>query len=447
MEHAMEKTSVAAGYVQVSQMKGVAAAMVTGIDMDGDGIPDCLQGGNRPKVGDGPAQMARAMYIGADLDGDGIPDALQRGPNLTSMTSTVEDKHRLFISGQHTAWAWRVCKAVFKQLNAPLPPDGATYVSAPPFNLPELPEGSESFPKEYRQLNVPCYGGILDEIMELFKDSDFLRCAREMRVKIPEYKIDSFLKGKMEIVREMVEAAKARSDCNDQNTQAAERLKAFADAFECINDADFQNLNDWNRFMNDHVGADWRMKLSFEKVLSNFGFDDEFASALRQQTTEERDDKLGTTQTVTWEYQGLRWVSKAMTGFKPAGCLTDVVNLVFAMKRYNPSDVEAGITESKIIEVIKEFRSEVNDPTKLWVPTHLIVDCESDDMLAWCLVKSIHERTKTQPSVIAQLPTDEEANSIAQHLEHDPRCKILRDPESRNMKALSQYWSFLKPKD
>jgi len=280
--------------------------------------------------------------------------------------------------------------------------------------------------------------------MTLFKDEAILACAADMRIKIPEYKIDGFLKGKMRNVRDMVEAARARTDCVGPNIDAAIRLKRFADAFESLNDADFKDISDWKKFVGQYVPSGWEKRLSFDDVLGNFGFEDAFARALRKQTVEVTDGKVGTTQTVTWEHQGLRWVGKSLGGFKPAGCLTDVVNLVFAMKGYTPAQIDAGLSATDIGRVIRQFtQHDLRDSTKLWVPTHLLVDCESDDMLAWCVVETINKLNRTQLAVLAQLPEDSEADRIQEFLSSRMGRNVIvfRDPQSRNMKALSQYWA------
>merc|ERR1719350_659048 len=64
----------------------MASAVVSGVDMNRDGIPDALQrGGGYGYQGSygyqGPPgpQMASAVVSGVDMNRDGIPDALQRG--------------------------------------------------------------------------------------------------------------------------------------------------------------------------------------------------------------------------------------------------------------------------------------------------------------------------------------------------------------------------------
>lgn len=387
----------------------------------------------------------------ADAAGGAAPNG---GDAAAGAEPKVESPHKLFICGQHTEAAWTICKEWFKEDGIPVPGATASSCSTPPFNVPELPKGSASFPDDFKQLNVPCYGGILDEVMTLFDDKKFKACAARMKIKIPEYKIDSFLKGKMRDVRAMLLAARELPGFRGKNEAAADKLEAFADAFENIKDDKFKAHVDWTEFMAKHVSGKWESKLSFDDVLSNFGFEDKFAKALREKATEVKDEKQGTTQTVTWQHQGLRWVSKAMTGFKPAGCLTDVVNLVFAMEGYSQADVkwvekdvEKGLTEAQIKDVIRTFRQRQESgykkpDSKLWVPTHMMVDCESDDMLAWCLVESIKK-----PKVLVQLPIESKADNIEKFLCKSSDCKVFRDPGSRNMKALEGYWSFVAQAD
>lgn len=342
---------------------------------------------------------------------------------------------RLYMSGQHTQAAWNACQ---EWLESGVPAASEIRASTPPFNLPELPSGKVSFPAGCQKINVPVYGGILDEVMTLFDIEDVRACATDLKIRIPEYKIDTFLKGQMPHVREMVEAATARTDCDSKNRKAAQKLKAFADDFEKVKDEDFKSLSDWKKFVETHVPLGWEDRLSFDEVLGNFGFDAAFASALRQQTVEVKHSKDATDQTVTWQHYGVRWVAKSLCGYKPVGCLTDVVNLVFAMMGYSPAEIEAGLSETRIREIIRQFARDEKDRKELWVPTHLVLDCESDDMLGWCLVERMHRRAGTKLSVLAQLPEESQADGIEEFLKG--KCKVFRDPDSRNIKAISQYW-------
>merc|ERR1712136_713713 len=47
--------------------------------------------------------------------------------------------------------------------------------------------------------------------------------------------------------------------------------------------------------------------------------------------------KDGKVETSILEQFSLRWLGKALTGFKPKGCLTDLVNLIFAMENIEPN--------------------------------------------------------------------------------------------------------------
>merc|ERR1719272_1716984 len=62
----------------------VGGRMVVGQDLDGDGIPDVLQGRpggfNQGGVPMAAANVGGRMVVGQDLDGDGIPDVLQGPP-------------------------------------------------------------------------------------------------------------------------------------------------------------------------------------------------------------------------------------------------------------------------------------------------------------------------------------------------------------------------------
>lgn len=315
-----------------------------------------------------------------------------------------------------------------------------------------LPDGSETFPKECSKYDVPCYGPILDEVMKIFAISEIRQKADEMKIKIPEYKVDTFIKGKMKKVQELANAASQRDDCTGKNAEAVEALKRFADAFANVNEKEMTSMDLWKAFIGKHVVvADWQDKLSFNDVLQNFGFDATFAQSLRQQSLEVTDTKTGATQTTTWEQEGVRWVSKALGGFKPVGCLVDAVNLVFAlMGKTNVEEMrKAADAEKQIREVLSTFcgiMEKKHTQHIQWIPTHFMPDCESDDMLAWCLLEYIHKLKGSKLIVKAQLPAVEDADGakemerVESILKNRLKAEVFKDDASRNLDPIKQYW-------
>ena len=188
-----------------------------------------------------------------------------------------------------------------------------------------------------------------------------------------------------------------------------------------------------------------------ERVIHDiFGFSDATAAALRASEVAKRDKASGEVTTVSLEHAALRWVSKALGGFGPAGCFTDLVNLVFAMMNRPPcgdlvsmpsriaSATAAPLipSETEILLVLAAFQQRLAagrsdwlhgsggalrvKSQPLWVPTHLVMDCESDDTLCWALLTHMHACLKESNDdsdggvrdglqVIAQLPSSEPA--------------------------------------
>lgn len=355
-------------------------------------------------------------------------------------------KPKYWIMGQHTATALKESLDWLPGKKLPGAPD--VKFSGPAFNIPELPAGTASFPKDKCQkLDVACFGSILDEVMTIFDEPGVKNIAKEMNVQIPEYRIDTFLQGKTRYIKEMASVAKGMGG----NTDAVKKLSEFADAFSKLDPKTITNVSDWRKFVTPYVveanKAVWPNKLAFRDVLGNFGFDQAFADKLRSTKKKVKDDKTGVESDSTWENEGCRWVAKSLGAYKPVGCLVDVVNLIFAMLEKRPEDVEkmkmAPDAEVQIKRVIAEFvgRLKNKDFKKLWVPNYTLLDCEVDDMLAWCLLKYIHSTMKTKYCVLVQLPADEFAEKMKPELrKKEPGLKHFTDPGSRNLKAIQHLW-------
>ena len=138
------------------------------------------------------------------------------------------------------------------------------------------------------------------------------------------------------------------------------------------------------------------------------------------------------------EQYSLRWLSKAMAGYNVAGCLTDVANLIFAMNGDPPTKVPS---EKDVADVIEKVTGKLRarDWAGLWIPSEMVHDAETDDQLAWLLLRHIHNCRGTTLQVLVQLPTPTlEATELE---EFDVRfkeqgCETFRDPSSRNAKAI-----------
>merc|ERR1712087_335083 len=98
-------------------------------------------------------------------------------------------------------------------------------------------------------------------------------------------------------------------------------------------------------------------------------------------------------------------------------------------------------SESYIIKTLKEFSNILSEGNtdSLWIPTHLVHDAESDDMLCWLLLEHILRVRGLYVKVLIQLPSDEHVNEIARKLAGMPHTNVIRDVDSQNVKAIQDY--------
>merc|ERR1712087_217957 len=181
------------------------------------------------------------------------------------------------------------------------------------------------------------------------------------------------------------------------------------------------------------MGRDgWERKLHFDHLLDNFGFDKEASDVLRKQEYIYPDGEA-----VTLESHAFRWLSKAFAAYGVEGCLTDVVNLIFAMMGIIPKDLD----EHQIADYVDQFRKNYfakRDFSALWVPSYFVMDAETDDSLAWIILACAHEARGTELKTFVQFPADEEFNKPAAKLETFKGVHMFRDPKSKNKDAVKQ---------
>lgn len=205
--------------------------------------------------------------------------------------------------------------------------------------------------------------------------------------------------------------------------------------------------DEFQEIVERHCNKGWEDKLHFDLVLvENFGMSKEASTKLRE-TKIEVEDKDAKVQ-VTLEHHALRWLTKAFKGYGPVGCLTDVVNLVYAMLNLEQPDKA---DETEVIKVVKQMQGflDKSDFSTLWVPTHLAHDAESDDSLSWLLLEHIHKTMETKLEVLIQLPKDDKLKDVHAFLEaHSQASKqvtvqVYADPDSSNGKAVGSTWNQL----
>jgi hypothetical protein len=344
---------------------------------------------------------------------------------------------RVFMSCQQTPFVQQEMK---RWLGAPAAEAGAHIrASIMPFNLKTQADGSMSYSMVDGTIgyDVPCYGGIPCAAVDLFGGPELTSLSKSMGIKIPASVLDKFVQGKVHKVKKLVEVARDLPECTEVDRKAADRLDGFLDAFAALTEVTCSAA--WNDFVRPHVCVDdWAQKLHFDHLLSCFGFEPSFASTLRGHTVSNVVPKTGEVETATLEQYSLRWLGKMLNAYRPKGCMTDVVNLVFAMMSLGDAGQASSFSESHIIQTLKDFSQLLSqgDTSSLWVPTHFVHDAEGDDMLCWLLLQHI---THSRMQVLIQLPCDQQVDAVAVKLGSMEHSTAIRDQESRNTRAILDY--------
>lgn len=250
---------------------------------------------------------------------------------------------------------------------------------------------------------------------------------------------------KMAKVLDLAQEARKSNFVDAANMAAVDRLESFCKEFETLKDDRIQGPDQFQQFVERHVPPGWEDKLHFDHVLTgNFGFEQSVSDKLRKMTImvadTDKDAPAHSTYEVTLEHHALRWLTKAFRGYGPVGCLTDVVNLVYAM--FGLAQPAVASEQAAIVAVEKlQDRLQRRDFTGLWIPTHLVHDAESDDALSWLLLEHIHREMGTSLQVLIQLPHEDKFDEIAAFLQsHPANVEVFRDKDSSNGKAVGNTW-------
>jgi len=312
-------------------------------------------------------------------------------------------------------------------------------------SVPEFNRHSHVDPPQGAVLyNLPCFGvRIPRAIMRVFDVAGVRALSDELGIPIPRCELDTFVQKKMKNVLAMVEFAKRREDCaSGANQLALEKLKKFAEAFR--EPPGIASDDAFSEFVHQYVPSGWEDRLHFSRILTdNFGLDAETAESLRfQQYT--YNDK-GTEKEDTFERYSMRWLGKAFKGYSPVGCLTDVVNLIYAMVGQAPPEYA---DEHDIVRAIDDFRVklEKKDLGGMWIPTHLCHDAESDDSMCWLLLEHVRRLNGTQLEVLVQLPTERCSKDFEQRCasissKSGSKSQTFLDPDSENASQIKKHWA------
>merc|ERR1712194_249687 len=238
---------------------------------------------------------------------------------------------------------------------------------------------------------------------------------------------------KMPKVRDMIKFCDETTEIARGNEAAIRKLEKFVEEFGALSDANIKGLSDWEAFVGRHAEPGWQTKLHFNHVLSNFGFEKSAAMAIKKTSFTKPDGEVA-----TFEQHAFRWLSKALSGYKPQGALADVVNFVFALTQDSYDgldDIQIAAKITALVSKVKKGRT-----ANLWIPTYLFMDAETDDGLVWVFAEWLCKRNKKKLRVLIQLPSDTEFDELATKWMKIPGCEVWRDPDARNSEALKKVY-------
>lgn len=333
----------------------------------------------------------------------------------------IKEKMQVFVSCQQT-------KAMYGVL-AGLNSVKSVVSSCPPFNVREKHKEWNSVLQ--KQINVPVYGILIPRLIKSIFDMpdihDTLEEVGDTRVSM-EYVLDTFVQGKMSKVRALIEKF---PDCTVT-------LKSFVDMFESRKPTDELKDGEWNALLEKcGIASGWESKLHVDHVLQLFGISDEQSKLILSTTA----DKYGT----TFKDYAVTWISKALCGYKPKGCLTDVANLIVAMMTGSDQKKAPPTTHDDVIALLTKFKALLEDddvgPKTLWIPDVMLMDLETDDIACVALVIGVLRRLEKKYSgfpqgldVHVQLPVKIQL-SICAFVDY-MGWQVVRDPDTRNAEAV-----------
>ena len=345
---------------------------------------------------------------------NGSTDVSVAGVKTDPVTALKGDPlTRVFVSGQHTLQMFNRLQRIITE-SQKRGRFAVISASCPPFNIRN--EGENWKEIRCTRFDIPVYGVLIPRaIAAIFREP---RLAKELhivgdtRVDL-SYHIDKFVQSKMTKVDVMIE----------RFPDDMKMLKTFVDKFRSCKDEDFKDENDWLTFVKEcGIPDGWERRLHVDEVLQLFGIKD------AKPILEAQADKF-----TTFRDFAVTWVSKALAGYKVKGCLTDVVNLIFAVSRAVPAK-----TEREIVDVLLEFNGLLlRDCTfEFWIPDVMIIDLEKDDLLCAALVRRISKECKVE----VQLPTDipKGVSGLVRELGWTP----FTDPDSKNLDAIRSTFDY-----
>lgn len=255
--------------------------------------------------------------------------------------------------------------------------------------------------------------------MELFQGLDMQSTAANLQIQMPQLTINQVVQRKVATARKLTTALARQADVN-----AIKRLNDFIASVERLVPGEIRSQEDWNSFISQYCCRGWERNLHVDEVLTNFGFERGLGVRLK----EDKDKALK---------GALRWLSKAFECYGIQGSMCDVVNLIYAMTGEPPGSQPYEKTVADVQQFGGMLRTRQLD--SIWLPSHLVMDCEVDDTLVWLLLTHLHSLRGTALYTVAQLPEAPEFQDLGGRL-RNLRVEVITDPESANSEAVKLYW-------
>jgi len=262
---------------------------------------------------------------------------------------------------------------------------------------------------------------ITHAINDLLETKIVSETCREMGIRIPRYEFDVYVQKNVSKVTSLVGACRSRGLMH-----SADHIERFVHAVSNLLPQHIQSMADWEQFLSEqNIAKDWKGRIHQDKVGGLFGLNEENIRSLGK----------------TYEF---KWLSRCLNLWVVKGCKTDIVNTICAiLNTGNPK----GLTESQLVILIKKFTHILTHPefitgntSWMWIPSTVIHDAESDDCISWVLCIILNRIQGTPMKTIVQLPCHSDLNVVARFFGQHKDVFVVRDPHSKNAKALRDYW-------
>jgi hypothetical protein len=218
---------------------------------------------------------------------------------------------------------------------------------------------------------------------------------------------------------------------------AANRLQNFMIWFGSLNRKSVTTFDKWVEQVSQFLLPGWELPegLEINRLIPLLGVEEGKAkrimeNILKEEQVKDPKKKVGDTY--------VRWLSKFASGFRIAGCVTDLVNLLFAMYHGYTEVHVTEATEISLVIMLQDILDhlEKNDWSVFKIFMKFIfMDAEDDDV--WAYMFSLAAACQTnlsEPVCLMQLPSVD-FSFVASRFSIDSN-NILYDDMSKNQKKL-----------